>query len=287
MILANAAATLNIAATISPPADSPATGANNLAKKLSIDLSASGTAFRETFLFSAAAQVIVYNRTAGTIAGLTGVRQVETATVVAAAGCTANGNLALTLTGALVTGSPLAVSVPLTTTAHTTATLIAAAIAAKLNTLAAVTNYYAVTSSGANVILTCLRGRANDATLNLAIAAGLGVSVAASSANTTAGVAGPVVLRAGGAAGNDFYGRPLAASAHCRMMAVSNLGSPTAAGFTVLNDGDSAGILPILYPGASGIYLADPATATTLPEAMIFTASGEADLEIFTISETE
>ena len=283
MILANAAATLSIVAAISPPVDSPATGANNLAKKLSIDLSASGTAFRETFLFSAAAQAITYNRLTGAITGLTGVRQVETATVVAAAGCTANGNLALTLTGALITGSPLAVTVPLTTTAHTTASLIAAAIAAKLNTLAAVTAYYSVTASGATVILTCLRGRANDATLNLAIAAGLGVSVAASSANTTAGVAGPVVLRAGGAAGTDFYGRPLATATHTRMMSVSNLGAASTIPVTTTAGG--AGIMPGLYPGATGIYLAPTTTATTLPNSMDFAASGEADLEIFTISE--
>lgn len=112
--------------------------------------------------------------------------QVETATVVAAGGCTANGNLALTLTGVHITGSPLAVSVPLTTTAHTSDSLIAAAIRTAL-AISAITTRYTVGGAGAAVTLTSKVPQANDATLNLAIASGLGVEEAAQSASTTPG----------------------------------------------------------------------------------------------------
>lgn len=121
--------------------------------------------------------------------------QVETLTVVAAAGCTANGNLALTLTAAGMTGSPLAILVPLTTAVHTTASLIAAAIREKLNTLTAVTDLYTIGGAGATVTLTRKANLGNDGTLLLAITAGLGVSVA-NSANTTAGVLGTVLENA-------------------------------------------------------------------------------------------
>lgn len=111
--------------------------------------------------------------------------QVETATVVAGAGCTANGNLALTITGAAITGSPLAVSVALTTEAHTSATLIAAAIRTAL-AISAITTRYTVGGTGAAVTLTSKVPQANDGSLNIAIAAGLGVE-AAISASTTPG----------------------------------------------------------------------------------------------------
>lgn len=146
------------------------------------------------------------------------VHQVETATVVAAAGATSSGNLALTVTGAAITGSPLAVSVPLVTGTHTTAALIAAACRTALAATAAVAAQYTVGGTGATITLTRpphLPG-SNDATLNIAIAAGLGVTAAASSANTTAGVAGATIERLGGS-GEDINGvaLPACTTAHC------------------------------------------------------------------------
>lgn len=117
-----------------------------------------------------------------------GIAQVDTATVTAASGATSNGNLVVTVTAAGLAGSPLAINVPLTT-ALTTAALVAAEIRSILGATAAVTAMFAVGGASATVTLTRNTVAANDATLNIGIAAGLGVSAAASSANTTAGVA--------------------------------------------------------------------------------------------------
>jgi hypothetical protein len=136
--------------------------------------------------------------------GTAPVAQVETATVVAAAGATSNGNLAVTVTGARITGSPLAVSVPLTTAANTAA-LVAAQIRSAFNATAAIASKYTVGGTGADVTLTEIDPQNNDATLNIAIAAGLGVSVIVTSTDTTAGVGG-VKLTNNTGDGKDFEG---------------------------------------------------------------------------------
>jgi hypothetical protein len=136
--------------------------------------------------------------------GTAPVAQVETATVVAAAGATSNGNLAVTVTGARITGSPLAVSVPLTTAANTAA-LVAAQIRARFNATAAISSKYTVGGTGADVTLTEIDPQNNDATLNIAIAAGLGVSAIVTSTSTTAGVGG-VKLTNNTGDGKDFEG---------------------------------------------------------------------------------
>jgi hypothetical protein len=136
--------------------------------------------------------------------GTAPVAQVETATVVADAGATSNGNLAVTVTGARITGSPLAVSVPLTTAANTAA-LVAAQIRARFNATAAIASKYTVGGTGADVTLTEIDPQNNDATLNIAIAAGLGVSAIVTSTDTTAGVGG-VKLTNNTGDGNDFEG---------------------------------------------------------------------------------
>jgi hypothetical protein len=139
--------------------------------------------------------------------GTAPVAQVETATVVAAAGATSNGNLAVTVTGARITGSPLAVSVPLTTAANTAA-LVAAQIRSAFNATAAISSKYTVGGSGADVTLTEIDPQNNDTTLNIAIAAGLGVSAIVTSTNTTTGVGG-VKLTNNTGDGDDFEGIPL------------------------------------------------------------------------------
>jgi hypothetical protein len=139
--------------------------------------------------------------------GTAPVAQVETATVVAAAGATSNGNLAVTVTGARITGSPLAVVVPLTTAANTAA-LVAAQIRAAFNATAAISSKYTVGGTGADVTMTEIDPQNNDTTLNIAIAAGLGVSAIVSSTNTTAGVGG-VKLTNNTGDGDDFEGIPL------------------------------------------------------------------------------
>lgn len=139
--------------------------------------------------------------TTGSTAWVGGTAQVETNTVVAGSGITSDGTITLVVTAAGLAGSPLNVPVAVTIAAHTTATLIAAAAVVALNATAAVSALYTATSSGANIILTrnavtsfTVPGgtlntyAANDATLNLNIPAGLGVTASATSTDTTAGV---------------------------------------------------------------------------------------------------
>jgi hypothetical protein len=104
-----------------------------------------------------------------------------------------------------VTGSPLAIVVPLTTASHTTAALVAAAIRTAFNANAALAAVYTVGGTGADVTLTETSAENNDSTLNIAIAAGLGVSAIVSSTNTTAGVGG-VKLTNNTGDGKDFEG---------------------------------------------------------------------------------
>lgn len=140
--------------------------------------------------------------TTGSTAFVAGNAQVETATIVAAGGCTSNGTMTLVLTSAGMTGSPLNVAVALTTTAHTTAALIATAARTALSAVAVVAARFTIGGTGADIVLTrkptstyTVPGgtlylyAADDATLNLAIPSGLGVTAAASSTNTTAGTA--------------------------------------------------------------------------------------------------
>jgi hypothetical protein len=104
-------------------------------------------------------------------------------------------------TSADVTGSPLTVPVALTTT-QTTATLIAVEIRAALTANAAIAAVYTIGGTGATVTATRILKRSNDATLNIAIPAGLGITAAATSANTTAGVGESKAYRINGTAWN-------------------------------------------------------------------------------------
>ncbi len=117
-----------------------------------------------------------------------GTLQVTTATVVAASGITGNGNATVVVTGAILTGSPVTYSIPVTTAANTAA-LAAGVIRTYLGLQAAVIAKYTVGGTGADITLTALLPAANDATLNVSTANGscTGLTTEASSAATTAG----------------------------------------------------------------------------------------------------
>jgi hypothetical protein len=117
-----------------------------------------------------------------------GVAQVETATIVGT--ITGSGNATFTITSALVTGSPLAVSVAVLV--DDTATIVAAKAAVTLNATVAVSTHYTATSNAAALILTARKSAANDATLNIAFTNGTctGLTPNATSTDTTAGVKG-------------------------------------------------------------------------------------------------
>ena len=148
-----------------------------------------------------AGETLEWNPLTGAVTGGdAGANQVETATVVAASGVAGLGSINVVVTAAGVTGSPVTVAVALTNLFHTTAPLIATAIRDAMIGNAAIAAKFTPTSSGATVILTALNKLANDATLNISIPSGLGITAAPTSANTTAGVRPTAAYRKTGTA---------------------------------------------------------------------------------------
>ena len=116
----------------------------------------------------------------------TPVAQVETAT--AAGTVSTSGDASVVVTAAGMTGSPKTILVPVVE--NDNASAIALAIRTALAADAAVIAKFTVSGATDKVILTAKTPLANDTSLNIAIAGGtsVGVTTAASSANTTAGV---------------------------------------------------------------------------------------------------
>lgn len=160
-------------------------GKNSAGEVISEALTANGTT-----VVDGAKAFAEFTRVALPIQNHTPVAQVETAT--AAGTVTKAGNAAVTVTAAGLTGSPKTIAVPvaLNDNAAAIATKIRAALAAD----AAVAAMFTVGGATDAVILTKKLPAANDTTLNIAIDDGTGegasegVTTAASSANTTAGV---------------------------------------------------------------------------------------------------
>jgi predicted secreted protein len=114
-----------------------------------------------------------------------GALQVETATFVGT--ITGAGNATVTITAAGMTGSPLAVTVPVAL--NDTPTMVAAKAFNVINLLSAVTALFYVSATGPYLVLTRRAAVANDATLNIAFTNGTctGLTPNATSANTIAG----------------------------------------------------------------------------------------------------
>lgn len=115
-----------------------------------------------------------------------GVAQVETAVIVGT--ITGDGNATFTITSALVTGSPLAVSVAVLV--DDTPAVVAGKAAVALNANAAIGAHFVATADAENLILTAKKAAANDGTLNIAYDNDTctGLTPDATSNNTTAGV---------------------------------------------------------------------------------------------------
>jgi hypothetical protein len=115
------------------------------------------------------------------------VRQVETATVVGTV--SGSGNAEVVVTAAGMTNSPKTVSVAVLNL--DTASVVAGKIRAALALDADVSAFFTVSGTGTAVVLTCIDYAANDATINIAIDNDTctGLTTAATSANTVAGVA--------------------------------------------------------------------------------------------------
>lgn len=116
-------------------------------------------------------------------------QQVETGTV--AGTVTGNGNAAVVVTAAAMPNSPKTVSAEMVS--EWTASQAAANIRTALNADADVKAFFTVGGSGTEVTLTTKIARGNDPTMNLSIDNDTctGLTPAPTSANTTAGVAGP------------------------------------------------------------------------------------------------
>lgn len=116
-----------------------------------------------------------------------GTQQVETAT--GAGTVSVAGNAAVTITAAGMAGSPLVLAVPVPTGAPS---VWMAGVRAYVAEVPAVIAKFNVGGSGATLALTSLEPNANDGTLNIALATGTatGITAAANSADTTAGVDG-------------------------------------------------------------------------------------------------
>lgn len=106
------------------------------------------------------------------------------------AGHAGSGTAAVVITSAIMSGSPLTVNVLLA--AGDTPAVWAGKVRDHLNTIATITDKYTVSGETDKIVLTAKLGAANDSTLNIALANGTcnGITTAASSANTTAGIAG-------------------------------------------------------------------------------------------------
>lgn len=113
------------------------------------------------------------------------IAQVETATVVGT--ITGDGDATVIVTGAGITGSPITLNVAVLT--GDTASIVAGKIRTAIGANTAITAKYAVSGTGATVVLTKLIPADNDSTLNIDINNGTcsGLTDTPSSANTTAG----------------------------------------------------------------------------------------------------
>lgn len=121
-------------------------------------------------------------------APISGVAQVETATVVGT--ISGSGDAAVVLTAAGMTGSPITLNVAVLN--GDTAAQVAAKIRTALAANAVIAAFFSIGGAGAAIVLTRTSAAANDATLNVSIDNGTcaGLTTAATSANTTAGVLG-------------------------------------------------------------------------------------------------
>ena len=146
--------------------------------------------------------------------------QIETASVIAAAGATTAGDATVIVTAANLAGSPLTLSVPLLLTDNT-ASLVATKIRAALTANSAIASIFTVGGTGADITLTAKNAIANDSTLNISIANGTcaGITAAPTSTNTNAGILATQAYRISGAVWDqtDFEGEPLPSmtKAHC------------------------------------------------------------------------
>jgi hypothetical protein len=202
------------------PSKTLVSGAFELGRRQSQIELASTVAYSVRAVLADSAATLTVVLSTGVASGTTfaaGAPQVETAT--AAGTITVSGNATVTVTSAGMTGSPLAISVPVLE--GDTASVWAAKIRTALSENQAVSGRFDVSGTGTSIILTrktntvggvVLYQAGNDETLNIALANGTstGITTAAASANTTTGVNSSGVKIFDGD-GKDFEGNTIPA----------------------------------------------------------------------------
>jgi hypothetical protein len=181
-------------AVIAPPANLGASGALSLGRKTVADLSEATYAYeaRVKMHGAAGADLTLTVRDGDMSSNTYAAFQRETAAVVGTA--SGSGTVRATITSANVTGSPIIIDVPVTDgmVNSTIAGLLREAMAAN----AAINAVFEVGGGASTIQLIRRIYAANDATLNIAISqpTGSGITPAATSTNTTAGVAGTEII---------------------------------------------------------------------------------------------
>lgn len=283
--ISSARATYGLTAS-STPAGVYRTGAITLGvSTASASLSTADIAWCARGVLVGSGDVLAVNLTTGSSAGSTsytaGTAQVETAT--AAGTISGSGNATVVVTAAGMTGTPKTISVAVINgdTAATWAGKVRVALAADT----AVSALFDVSGSSTAIVLTrkatgtiSLQGTtynryaANDATLNISLDNGTctGITTAATSTNTTAGV-----LTSGTLTANfltDLEGGSLSTIVTKRALLLENLGT---ANVTVAGGGTDSFTLAddsfILLSGDSPI---------TIDDALTITSAGYADVRI-------
>ena len=291
MTLTTARATYGLN-TLATPISTNSTGNVQVgASNVSTSFASANVAYSCRAIIAAGADfalALTTSSTSGSTAWVAGVAQVETNTVTAGSGITSDGTMTLVVTAAGLAGSPLNVPVALTIATHTTAILIATAAAAALNANAAVAALFTASSSTANIVLTrnavtsyTVPGgtlntyAANDATLNLNIPSGLGVTASATSTDTTAGVvtSGAKIYDAG----TDFEGETLGTISTLYSVMHS---TPTGTGVIAGNVDD---LVP--YSAGSVILMSNSAGLTN-ETALTITATTQSDITVTVIGAT-
>lgn len=292
MNLSNARATFGLQAKATPTSSNISGTVQIGANNETVSFPTAGVAYSLRAIFAGSGDVLAINittcNTTGSTAFVAGTAQVETATITAASGATSSGTMTMVLTSAGMTGSPLNVPVALVTGTHTTAALIASAARTALSANAVVAARFSIGGTGADIVLTRKPTSthtvptgtlnlysANDTTLNLAIPAGLGVTLAATSANTTAGVVSDGVKIYDGD-GKDFEGEAITSivATYGVMIKNSQFGTSIAIAGTTSDSFTLAADSIILFAGSS---------AGQIESQLGFTASGVSDVSITVI----
>lgn len=226
-------------------------------------------------VFSAVGQTALFNAATGGISlSATGTRQVETATVTGTGGGTVTGaySLLVTVAGNKIAGGPLVVSIP--THLGQTMPQVAAAIAAELQRLPAITEFYTVAANNASVSLTSIYGFANETNLNMAWSGVSDITPVVTSANTVAGALGVLLVRPGSSTG-DIFGAAWKGGVITHI--VATVSTPSSFGGLA-----TFGSLPSVASAETAAKIINPALAMTSETVTSnFTGGGIVDLVAF------